>query len=102
MLNGVTVGDSVFNANVLMLLSVVLVGLHDPNSRKADLIKRPMVSASPETVQPVNHHDVEIWNISVRHFIDISSDIPRRRVDFATLRSSLPRFRLCFDISRPL
>ncbi len=98
MFNGVAVGDSVFNADVLMLLGVVLIGLHDPDSRKAGLIKGPMVSTASETVQPVNHHDVEVRNVSVRHFVDISGDIPRRRVDFTTLKSSLPGFRLCFDV----
>ena len=63
-----------------MLTVVVLVGLHDTDPGEARIVERPVVTAAPEPVQPVDHHDIQVGDVPVAHHFHVPGKIAGRRV----------------------
>ena len=99
-LDHVAVGDAVFDANVLMLVVVVFVGLHYSHRGETRFVEAPVIAAAAKAVNPVDHHGVEIGDVAVRHFVDVAGDVARRRIDLAALQTALVRFPFGFQIAR--
>ena len=53
------------------------------NAGIAKVGKRCVMSAPAKSVQPVDHHDVEIRHVPVGHSIDVAGELARDAVDVA-------------------
>ncbi len=71
-----------------MLPVVVLVGLHDAHAREAGVVEGPVVAAAPETVEPVDHHGVEIGEVVIGDAIDVAGELARWSVDLAAVEAA--------------
>ena len=97
--NRIAIDAPILGAQILMLAVIMLIGFHDPHARNADSVKRAMVSAASEPVEPVDHHHIEIGNVLVSHAVDIAGEITRRAIDLAAGKPARTRFFGSFDIA---
>src|SRR3546814_6208109 len=84
---------AVFRAQVLVLAVVVLVGLHHPHRRVAQVVERAVVAAAAEAVEAVDHHHVEVGHVQVGHAVDVAGQVARGRVDLAAGEAAGTSFR---------
>src|SRR5690606_16324282 len=80
----------VLHPQILVLAGVVLVGLHDPHRRVAQVVERPVVATAPEAVQAIDHHHVQVRHVAVGDAVDVAGQVARGRVDLAAGEATGP------------
>ena len=83
-----------------MLSIIVFVGFHNPNPWKSNLVKRPVMSASSKSIQTINHHDIEVIEITICQVINIARYIARGTVHLTTGKSPQATLGFGFDRTR--
>ena len=66
-----------------MLPDVVLVCLHDADTREAGIVEGPVMAAPTKSVQPVDHLRFEVCEVRIRHAGNVARQLTGYAVDFA-------------------
>ena len=77
--------------DILMLSVVVLIGLHNSYCRIANFVERPVMTSASESIQTIDHHDVQIANILVCDDVNIACNISGGGIYLTTSKTPDPR-----------
>ena len=52
------------------------MGFHDPDAGKPEIVERPVVTAPSDPIEPVDHHGIQVRDVSVGDPRDVSGELP--------------------------
>src|SRR5690606_40249650 len=79
-----------------MLLIVIFMRFHNTNSGPAQIVERPVVSATAKTVESVNQHRVHFGHVCFFVFLALAAKLSGNSFTFSSLDLSHSLFSFSF------